>query len=70
MPVKNNLEQIRLKMGYRTQKQFAEEVLSMRQDDYSRYINNKVKPSLKQALHISGRLGISVNEIFYLDTSE
>jgi putative transcriptional regulator len=64
--IKNNLLEIRLKMGYRFQKDFAE-WLGMEQQDYNRIENNKKQVSLETALQIAQKLNMPVEEIFKLE---
>jgi putative transcriptional regulator len=64
--VKNKLLEIRLQMGYRFQKDFAE-FLGMEQQDYNRIENNKKQVSLETALQIAQKLNKSVEEIFKLE---
>jgi len=64
--VKNRLLEIRLQMGYKFQKDFAE-FLSMEQQDYNRIENNKKQVTLETALIISSKLNKTVNEIFELE---
>jgi putative transcriptional regulator len=64
--VKNKLLEIRLQMGYRFQKDFAE-FLGMEQQDYNRIENNKKQVSLETALQIAQKLNIPVEKIFKLE---
>lgn len=66
MPVKNRLLDIRLNLGFRFQKDFAE-YLGMEQQDYNRIENNKKQVSLETALMISNKLNMHVDEIFKLE---
>lgn len=54
--VKNRLLEIRLKMGYKKQKDFAE-FLGINKSQYSKYENNREQPSV-EVLH---RLAIKLN---------
>jgi transcriptional regulator with XRE-family HTH domain len=65
--VKNKLLEIRLQMGYRFQKDFAEH-LEISQYQYNRYEKNINQPSLEVLLDICGpeKLNIDPREIFYL----
>jgi putative transcriptional regulator len=64
--IKNNLLEIRLKMGYRFQKDFAE-YLGMEQQDYNRIENNKKQVSLETAIIIAHKLNMPLEEIFKLE---
>lgn len=65
MRVKNRLKSYRHKHEM-NQTEFAA-FLGISSDQYNRYENNRRQPKLDVALRISERLGVSVNEIFYLD---
>lgn len=62
--VKNRLLEIRLKLGYKKQKDFAE-YLSLRQPQYNRYENNIAQPSIEQLFQIANKLEININDIVY-----
>jgi putative transcriptional regulator len=64
--VRNRLLQIRLSLGYKFQKDFAE-YLDIPQYQYNRYENNENQPSLETALKISIRLNMDLREILYLE---
>jgi len=64
--VKNRLLEIRLRLGYKFQKDFAE-FLSLSQYQYNRYERNERQPSLEVALKISTKLNTDPRDIFYLD---
>ena len=64
--IKNKLLEIRLQLGYKFQKDFAE-FLGMEQQDYNRIENNKKQVSLETALSIAGKLNMHVEEIFELE---
>lgn len=66
MRVRNRLQEIRLQMGYKFQKDFAD-FLGMEQQDYNRIENNKKQVSLETALIISKKLNMHVDEIFKLE---
>ena len=66
MIVKNNLEDIRLEMKIKTQKEFAEKVLDMRQEAYSRMANQGQQTTLARALYIAKKLNRPVEDIFYI----
>lgn len=63
--IRNNLKSIRHKHEM-NQSEFAK-YLGLRQDQYNRYERQDRQPTLEQALKISKKLGISVNDIFYLE---
>ncbi len=64
--VKNRLLEIRLKLGYKKQKDFAE-FLGIRRVQYNKYENNKGQPTLETLYRISLKLGIKMEDIIYLD---
>jgi putative transcriptional regulator len=64
--IKNNLLEIRLQLGYKFQKDFAE-YLGMEQQDYNRIENNKKQVSLETALLIAQKLNMYVEELFKLE---
>lgn len=64
MAIKNRLLEIRLQMGYKKQKEFAE-FLDIDSNDYSRIENNKKQVSLETAFNISKKINKSIEEIFY-----
>lgn len=66
MGVKNRLQEIRLQMGYKFQKDFAE-YLDLSQYQYNRYEQNERQPTLEIALKICHKLNIDPREIFYLE---
>lgn len=68
MAVKNKFLEIRLKLGYQFQKDFAE-YLELSQYQYNRYERNVNQPSLEVILRICGKdkLNIDPREIFYLE---
>lgn len=68
MTVKNKFLEIRLKLGYQFQKDFAE-YLELSQYQYNRYERNVNQPSLEVILRICGKdkLNIDPREIFYLE---
>lgn len=62
--IKNRLLEIRLKLGYKFQKDFAE-VLSMSKKDYNLIENNKKGISLEKALFIAEKLNMKVEDIWF-----
>ncbi|MDU1231647.1 MAG: helix-turn-helix domain-containing protein [Clostridium sp.] len=66
MSVKNRLLEIRLKLGYKKQKDFAE-YLSVSQVSYNKWENNSSQPSLEAVMKISKVLNIKIEDIIYLE---
>jgi len=66
MEVKNRLEEIRLQMGYKFQKEFAE-FLELHPSHYNRYERNIMQPNLTQIYKILKKLNIDFFELFYLE---
>jgi transcriptional regulator with XRE-family HTH domain len=64
MSIKNRLLQIRLEMGYRFQKDFAE-FLGMSTYQYNRYEKNAVQPSVEVLFNISKKIGKLIEDIIY-----
>lgn len=62
--VKNKLLEIRLKLGYKKQKDFAE-YLGMSNKDYNLIENNKKGISLNKALEIAEKLELKVEDIWF-----
>lgn len=62
--IMNKLFQIRLEMGYKFQKDFAE-FLGMDSNDYNRIENNKKQVSLETAFDIALKLERCIEDIFY-----
>jgi putative transcriptional regulator len=62
--IKNRLLDIRLQIGYRFQKDFAE-FLNMDPNDYNRIENNKKQVSLETAFDIAEKLSKPIEDIFY-----
>ena len=63
--VKNSLRKIRHELEIDTQQEMAES-LGVKQQQYSRYENNVVQPSLAVALEIAKKLNRPVESIFRL----
>lgn len=66
--IKNRLLQIRLQMGYRFQKDFAE-YLGMSTYQYNRYEKNAVQPSVEILYRIAKKLNKTMEEIVYEEVS-
>lgn len=66
MAYKNRLLEIRLQLGYKFQKDFAE-FLGMSNKDYNLIENNKKGISLENALLIAQKLNMRVEDIWYLE---
>lgn len=62
--VKNKLLQIRLRLGYKTQKEFSE-FIQVNQYQYCRYENNINQPSLEVLLNIAEKLNCKLDDIVY-----
>jgi len=62
--VKNKLLQIRLSLGYKFQKDFAD-FLQINQYQYCRYENNTTQPSLEILLNITEKLKCKMEDIIY-----
>jgi transcriptional regulator with XRE-family HTH domain len=60
----NRLLKIRLKMGYKYAKDFAE-LLELNPNQYSRYESNKMQPSSEVVYKICKKLNIRIEEILY-----
>lgn len=62
--IKNRLLELRLKAGYKKQKDFAE-FLEVAQNQYNRYENNVMQPSSEVLFRISKKLNIPMDDILY-----
>ena len=62
MPIKNKLLEVRLKLGYKRQKDFAE-YLELNKTQYNKYENNMQQPSIEIFYKISKKLEISIDEL-------
>lgn len=60
--IKNRFLEIRLRLGYKKQKDFAE-YLGISRPQYSKYENNKEQPSIDVFYKISKKLNISMDEL-------
>lgn len=65
MAIKNRLLEIRLKLGYKTSKDFAK-FLGVGKSNYSLIENNKKQVTLEQAFIIAKKLNMKVDDIFEL----
>ena len=66
MGVKNRLLEIRLKMRYKKQKDFAK-FLGFKQPQYNKLENNVSQLTLEQVFQISKKLNIDINDIVYYE---
>lgn len=64
MGVKNKLLEIRLKLGYKNSKDFAE-FLGINKSMYSLIENNKRNVNLENAFDISQKLNMNIEDIWY-----
>lgn len=64
--VKNRLLEIRLKLGYRKQKDFAS-FLGIGNSYYSRLENNKDKLTLDSLFNIANKLNMEITDIVYYE---
>jgi putative transcriptional regulator len=62
--IKNNLLKIRLSMGYKYAKDFAE-YLEINPNQYTRYETNKMQPASEVLLRICKKLNKPIEEIIY-----
>ena len=60
--IKNKLLDIRLKLRYKKQKDFAD-FLGIAQAQYSKYENNKDQPSIQIFYKISKKLNIPIDDL-------
>lgn len=65
MPIKNRLLEIRLRLGYKNSKDFAD-FLGLGKSNYSLIENNKKQVTLEQAFKIARKLNMGLEEIFEL----
>lgn len=66
MGVKNRLLEIRLKLGYKKQKDFAS-FLEIGNSYYSRLENNKDKLTIDTLFNIARKLNMNINDIVYYE---
>lgn len=64
--VKNKLLEIRLRLGYKKQKDFAK-YLGFRQSQYNKIENNVSQLNLEQLFQVARKLEIEINEIVYYE---
>lgn len=69
MGVKNRLLEIRLKLGYKKQKDFAE-FLEVSQVSYNKWENNSSQPSLEMLFKIRNKLKSELEDIVYVEDSD
>jgi len=62
--IKNNLLKIRLSLGYKFAKEFAE-YLEISPNQYTRYENNKMQPASEVLFKICRKLNKRIEEIIY-----
>lgn len=62
--IKNKLLEIRLKSGYKKQKDFAD-FLGISQNQYNRYENNVMQPSSEVLYKMARKLTCSMEDIIY-----
>ena len=62
--LRNRLLEIRMKLGYKFQKDFAE-FLGMSKKDYNLIENNKKGISLEKAIDIAEKLNMKVEDIWF-----
>jgi len=67
--VKNRLLEIRLSRGYKFQKDFAQ-FLEIPRNQYSRYENNSVQPSVEVLYNISKKLNCHIEEIIVVESDD
>jgi transcriptional regulator with XRE-family HTH domain len=65
--VKNRLLEIRLKLGYKKQKDFAE-FLELSRPQYNKYENNVEQPSIEVLHKISKKLNMKMDDLIYEPT--
>jgi putative transcriptional regulator len=62
--IKNNLLKIRLSLGYKYAKDFAN-YLEINSNQYTKYESNKMQPASEVLLKICKKLNKPINEIIY-----
>lgn len=65
--MKNRLLEIRLKLGYKKQKDFAE-FLELSRPQYNKYENNVEQPSIEVLHKISKKLNMKMDDLIYEPT--
>lgn len=69
MAIKNRLLEIRLKLGYRKQKDFAE-FLGINKTQYNRYENNKEQPTVEVLYKVALKLKCHMDDVIYIEEQE
>lgn len=64
MPIRNKLLEIRLKLGYKKQRDFAE-YLDLNRTQYNKYENNMQQPSIEIFYKIAKKLEITIDQLVY-----
>lgn len=64
--VKNRLLEIRLRLGYKKQKDFAN-YIDVSQANYNKWENNSSQPGMETILKIAKKLNMKVEDIVYLE---
>lgn len=67
--IKNKLLQIRMSLGYKTIKEFAE-FLKIHQNQLGRYENNVRQPNTEIVYKICKKLNMNIDEILYDDEED
>ena len=69
MGVKNKLLEIRLKMGYKKQKDFAD-YIGVSQANYNKWENNSSQPGMETILKIAKKIDLKIEDVVYLEDEE
>ncbi|MBW6411836.1 helix-turn-helix transcriptional regulator [Clostridium weizhouense] len=69
MGVKNRLLEIRLKLGYKKQKDFAK-YIQVSSANYNKWENNSSQPGMETILKIAKKLNLKTEDIVYLEDEE
>lgn len=64
--VKNKLLEIRLRLGYKKQKDFAE-YLGFKQAQYNKLENNVSQLTVEQLFQVARKLNLDINEIIFYE---
>lgn len=67
--VKNKLLEIRLRLGYKKQKDFAK-YLGISQTNYNKWENNSSQPGMETVLRIAKKINIKIEDIIFLEDEE
>ncbi|WP_461614385.1 helix-turn-helix transcriptional regulator [Clostridium sp. Marseille-QA1073] len=62
--MKNRLLEIRLSLGYKKQKDFAD-FLEISRPQYNKYENNREQPSIEIFYKISSKIGVPIDDLIY-----